>query len=70
MEQATNPIPSMDATFLLQQAPTENGVAVDAFSRQLLNAMKSFRDGDFSVTLRRQRLVKFFSHARDFRVNA
>src|SRR5687767_12177822 len=51
MEQATNPIPSMDATFLLQQAPTENGVAVDAFSRQLLNAMKSFRDGDFSVRL-------------------
>jgi HAMP domain-containing protein/signal transduction histidine kinase/DNA-binding response OmpR family regulator len=41
----------MDSTFLLQQAPIDNGVAVDAFSRQLLNAMKSFRDGDFSVRL-------------------
>ena len=51
MEQSTNPIPSMDTTFLLQQAPKENGVAVDAFSRQLLGAMKSFRDGDFSARL-------------------
>src|SRR5687767_15043900 len=51
MEQAANPLPSMDSTFLLQQAPIENGATVDAFSRQLLNAMKSFRDGDFSVRL-------------------
>src|SRR5687768_8660766 len=51
MEQAANPLPSMDSTLLLQQAPIENGATVDAFSRQLLNAMKSFRDGDFSVRL-------------------
>ena len=57
MEQASNPINSMDANFLLQQAAVENGVSiengvtVDAFSRQLLGAMKSFRDGNFSVRL-------------------
>src|SRR5688500_8958087 len=57
MEQASNPINSMDANFLLQQGSVENGssiengVTVDAFSRQLLGAMKSFRDGNFSVRL-------------------
>jgi HAMP domain-containing protein/CheY-like chemotaxis protein/signal transduction histidine kinase len=57
MEQASNPINSLDANFLLQQASVENGssiengVTVDAFSRQLLGAMKSFRDGNFSVRL-------------------
>ena len=57
MEQASNPVNSMDATFLLQQPSVENGitlengVTVDAFSRQLLFAMKSFRDGNFSVRL-------------------
>jgi HAMP domain-containing protein/CheY-like chemotaxis protein/signal transduction histidine kinase len=48
----------MDTTFLLQQpsvenglSSIENGVTVDAFTRQLLFAMKSFRDGNFSVRL-------------------
>ena len=58
MEQASKPVNSMDTTFLLQQpsvenglSSIENGVTVDAFTRQLLFAMKSFRDGNFSVRL-------------------
>src|SRR5688572_17229149 len=51
MEQATNPLPSMDAAaFLLQQRPPDGSVA-DSFSRQLLSAMYSFRDGNFAVRL-------------------
>src|SRR5688500_769522 len=51
MERATNPVNSMDAAFLLQQHKPEDGVTVDAFSRQLLTAMYSFREGNFAVRL-------------------
>jgi HAMP domain-containing protein/CheY-like chemotaxis protein/GAF domain-containing protein len=51
MEHASSPIQSMDAAFLLQQKKHPDGVTVDAFSRQLLSAMYSFRDGNFAVRL-------------------
>ena len=51
MERATNPLPSMDAAFLLQQHAQEGALTVDAFSRQLLTAMYSFREGNFAVRL-------------------
>ena len=51
MEQATNPLNSMDAAFLLQQRPPDNSVTGDTFSRELLSAMYSFRDGNFTVRL-------------------
>ena len=51
MERATNPLTSMDAAFLLQQRATDESLTVDAFSRQLLTAMYSFREGNFAVRL-------------------
>src|SRR5688572_6141257 len=51
MEQATNPLNSMDAAFLLQQRPPNDSVTGDTFSRELLSAMYSFRDGNFAVRL-------------------
>ncbi|HEX6315839.1 MAG TPA: HAMP domain-containing protein, partial [Gemmatimonadaceae bacterium] len=51
MEQTTSPIPSMDAQFVLQSTPMEDVPQGDVFSRQLLTAMYSFRDGNFAVRL-------------------
>ena len=47
MEQAAKPLTSMDAAFLLQQRPPGDSDTVDTFSRELLSAMYSFRDGNF-----------------------
>ena len=52
MERATNPITSMDAAALvLAQRSAEDSVTSDSFSRQLLAAMYSFREGNFGVRL-------------------
>ena len=50
MERAANPLTSMDAAFLLQRPSGDSG-PVDLFSRQLLSAMQSFKEGNFSVRL-------------------
>ena len=50
MEPATSPLPSMDST-LRRQQQSADGIPADAFSRQLLVAMHSFREGNFAVRL-------------------
>ena len=50
MERAANPLTSMDAAFLLQRPSSDSG-PVDLFSRQLLFAMQSFKEGNFAVRL-------------------
>ena len=50
MEPATSPHNSMDST-LLRQHQNADGQIADAFSRQLLVAMYSFREGNFGVRL-------------------
>jgi hypothetical protein len=51
MEHASDQLTSMDATFLLQQRSSVEGSPGDLFSRQLLSAMQSFREGNFAVRL-------------------